>query len=500
MKSNYRELVEIAKTYSYSEILQPVGFVVTRKKASEDGNSTVSCWENKDLGHIEQIITESEDKDCYFTSAKKVDDMTLNKFELLKLLHAKGDWAVVTSMLENRTVTRKHPLIDIGLLHLDSRAVNSEMSLQSRIETDPHFGELVKRKVSELEVTLTAKRQLDEAESLRNAKALLQLGDEEFKERIGLVDWKKIWDLPSEIDWCVPGLISFGRGHLIYGQSGMGKSLFVEEIAGCAAAGKSILGFPPIEPIRVLYLDNENTPLGDVKPRFQDMGFLPHELENLIYLSFPEIPNLNSEEGGEVFTQLLERFQPRLVILDTFSRFVQGDENTSSTVQEFYEWSGKVMKKMGIAYIRIDHMGKDPEKQARGSSAKRDDVDLIWLMKEISPNSRFELVNEKSRVPLLEKRMILDRTTKPLSHRILSGIDWISLIHKAASADKALEFVKQYAKENPTSRLGRTAVWDALKPKCVSEGIDRKTLWDSIERYRQGDSYSENFEEIPIEN
>jgi len=501
MKARYRELYETAKTYSFSEILRPVGFNLIREKKSSDGSDDIaSFWENSDLGKKVQIITGAEDKDSYVITLNGVDQIRMSKLELIKHLHAGGDWNVLVSILENRTPIHKNPIAEIGLLYQESQESLSEMTLEKRMEVDSHYREMVKRKRTDLEVMLTAKKELESAESLRKSKEFLELGDDELQERIGFIKWNEIWDSPREVNWCVPGLISFGRSHLWYGTSGMGKSLVVQEIAACAATGKSILGFPPLEPMKVLYLDNENTPLGDVIPRLEDMGFQKDELDNLAYLSFPQIPSLNLKEGGEVFTQILEKFQPKLVILDTFSRFVDGDENQAITVQEFYKQCGIVMKRMKIAYIRIDHMGKDEEKKVRGTIAKRDDVDLIWKMKEVSSNSRFELINEKSRVPLSEKRLILDRTTKPLAHRILSGTDWISLIARAESADKALEFVKQYAKENPTSRLGRTAVWNALKPKCFSEGIDRKTLWDSIERYRQGDSYSENFEEIPIEN
>jgi hypothetical protein len=500
VKARYRELSEIAKTYSYSEILRPVGFVLVAEKNPSDGSDDrASSWENSDTGTKVQIVTGAEDKDCYLISLDGIDHIRMDKLELIKQLHAGGDWNVMVSILENRTPIRKNPLAEIGLLYQESQESLSEMTLEKRMEADTQYRELVKRKRTELEVMLTAKKELEKAESFRNSKEFLGLSDDELQERIGFLKWNEIWDLPKEVDWCVPGVISFGRSHLWYGASGMGKSLVVQEIAACAATGKSILGFPAIEPIKVLYLDNENTPLGDVIPRLEDMGFQKDELDNLAYLSFPQIPSLNLKEGGEIFTQLLERFQPKLVILDTFSRFVDGDENQAITVQEFYKQCGIVMKRLKVAYIRIDHMGKDEEKKVRGTIAKRDDVDLIWKMKEVTPNSRFELINEKSRIPLFEKKLILDRATKPLAHRILSGTDWISLINKADSADKALEFVKQYAMENPTSRLGRTAVWKALKPRCISEGIDRKTLWDSIERYRLGDSYTEDYEEISLE-
>lgn len=501
MKARYRELLETAKTYSFSEILRPVGFYLIMEKNPSDGSDDIaSVWENSELGKKVQIVTGSEDRDSYVISLNGVDQIRMNKLELIKHLHAGGDWNVLVSILENRAPIHKNPIAEIGLLYQESQESLSEMTLEKRMEFDSHYREMVKRKRTDLEVMLTAKKELENAESLRKSREFQDLSDDELQERTGLINWRAIWDLPREVNWCVPGLISFGRGHLWYGASGMGKSLVIQEIAACAATGKSILGFPPIEPLKVLYLDNENSIEGDVLPRFEDMGFKKDELDNLAYLSFPQIPSLNLKEGGEIFAQLLERFQPKLVILDTFSRFIEGDENQAITVQEFYRQCGQTMKRQKIAYIRIDHMGKDEEKKVRGSIAKRDDVDLIWKMKEVSPNSRYELINEKSRPLLPEKKLILDRTTKPLAHRILSGTDWVSLIAKAESAEKALELVTQFAKENPTSRLGRTAVWNALKSKCISEGIDRKTMWDSIERYRQGDSYIDDHEEIPIEN
>jgi hypothetical protein len=497
---SYREAVGVAKNYSFFEIFQPVGFLFVKERKSPDGSEFANLWENGDLDQKTQIITGAEDDDALMISLTHTDGIRINKLELIKQLHAGGDWRVLISILENRTPLLKHPLAEIGLLYQESQESLSEMTLEKRMEVDSHYREMVKRKRTDLEVMLTAKKELENAESLRKTKEFQGLSHDELQEHLGLLNWRAIWDLPREVNWCVPGLISFGRGHLWYGTSGMGKSLVIQEIAACAAAGKSILGFPPIEPLKVLYLDNENSIEGDVLPRFEDMGFQKDELDNLAYLSFPQIPSLNLKEGGEIFTQLLEKFQPKLVILDTFSRFVDGDENQAITVQEFYRQCGIVMKREKIAYIRIDHMGKDEEKKVRGSIAKRDDVDLIWKMKEVSPNSRYELINEKSRPLLPEKRLILDRTTKPLAHRILSGTDWISLIAKAESAEKALEFVEQYAKDNPTSRLGRTALWNALKSKCISEGIDRKTLWDSIQRYRQGDGFVGDYEEIPIED
>lgn len=499
MSIKYKQMLEIAKTYSFAEILESKNFKLIGEKLSSDGRSSAKIWENIQLEEAVQVITGSEDDDCYLMAKVSSSEIRLNKFELIKMLHAGGNWQVLSSLLTNGTTLREHPLLEIGLINLASEAENGDTSLENKIFGDPHLRELAKKRKTELEIYQVAKTQFENEESARNSQNLLSMEAGERSEKLGLLEWEKIWNMALEDDWLVPGFLSFERSHLIYGQSGLGKSLLTQEIAGCASAGKSILGFPAKEPINVLYLDNENTALGDVKPRFQEMGFTPEELVNLTYLSFPNIPDLNSKSGGEVFTQLLEMYKPKLVILDTFSRFVDGEENSSATVQEFYKWCGKLMKKMKIAYIRIDHMGKDPEKEARGSSAKRDDVDLIWLMKESTPKGRFELINKKSRVLISEDRLILDRTSNPLTHRILSGIDWATLISEASKADMALALITEHVEKNPSSRLGRAAVWSALKARCNAEEISRKTLWDAIERFRNGEVVSDWLKESSLE-
>jgi hypothetical protein len=41
---------------------------------------------------------------------------------------------------------------------------------------------------------------------------------------------------------------------------------------------------------------------------------------------------------------------------------------------------GSLSKLKGVTYLRTDHSGKDTSKGQRGSSAKNDDVDLVWRL------------------------------------------------------------------------------------------------------------------------
>jgi hypothetical protein len=217
------------------------------------------------------------------------------------------------------------------------------------------------------------------------------------------------------------------------------------------------------------------------------MGFESGDLENLLYLSFPDLSPLNTKAGGETFKKIVEDFKPELVVLDTFSRFLEGDENLAQTAQTFYNWTGKFLKKNGIAYVRIDHMGKNSASQVRGTSAKKDDVDLVWLLEEVEAGKKFEMINEKARVPIHLKTYLVERLEGPLHHKVINGIDWGPLMEYLEKENQALKIIEEFAKENPDSKLGRKAVWDSLREVCSEERITRERIWTAIDRYKGGE-------------
>ena len=47
-------------------------------------------------------------------------------------------------------------------------------------------------------------------------------------------------------------------------------------------------------------------------------------------------------------------------------------------MRAYYRHSGVVLKRAGVTSVRLDHAGKDPGRGPHGSSAKVDDVDVVW--------------------------------------------------------------------------------------------------------------------------
>jgi hypothetical protein len=73
------------------------------------------------------------------------------------------------------------------------------------------------------------------------------------------------------------------------------------------------------------------------------------------------------------------RHSPDLVIFDTISKLVAGEESKSDTWQDLYRYLLVPLRQTNCAALILDHQGHDASKGARGSSAKRDNVDPQWI-------------------------------------------------------------------------------------------------------------------------
>ena len=243
------------------------------------------------------------------------------------------------------------------------------------------------------------------------AKKLLQEGNalipvqQPTKTDNILINWQEFWtqSFPEE-DWLIKPLIPRNQLVVIFAPGGTGKSLLALYIAAGLATGRNIFGIEH-QPISVLYMDYEMQQ-AQLYERLTAMGYNKDtDLTRLHYASLPPIGSLDKPEGAKQICDLARACQAKLVIIDTFSRAVEGAENDADTVRNFYRWTAINLKQEGRSLMRIDHAGKDLKKGARGTSAKNDDVDLVWQMTKV--DGRLVMIRQKHRHTWIPERINL---------------------------------------------------------------------------------------------
>ena len=244
---------------------------------------------------------------------------------------------------------------------------------------------------------------------------------EDLAAVVDSVDWLEAWhEAPAEEEWIAWPLLPEGRTISLYGEAKTGKSLLALELVGCLATGRQFLERPTAHR-RVLYVDSENSINRDVIPRLSAMGFDPDDLGDLTYLTYPELPKLDTEAGGRAVMANLDYHDCDVLVIDTVSMNISGEENSNDTWLRFQEHTGLPLKREGITVLRIDHAGKGSAGGPRGGSAKTGSVDAEWRVRRYSDGT-LSLKCETNRMPIQDKELTIETVTEPcLSHQVVES-------------------------------------------------------------------------------
>jgi AAA domain len=236
---------------------------------------------------------------------------------------------------------------------------------------------------------------------------LVSLKQTEITRRYIPVNWHEAFEhQPEDITWLKEDFIEAGTLTSLFSKPGIGKSLIALELAvEVVKSGRT-----------VMYIDDENR-VSDTVDRLRAYRCTPDELDRLVMYSFAGLPALDSDEGGAHLDALAAENEPALVIMDTVSRMVSGEENASNTFLQLYRCSLVPLKARGVTVLRLDHSGKDDARGMRGSSAKESDVDVVWRLARDGENT-FSLECQKSRNNHISFGQIiaLERKYEPLRH------------------------------------------------------------------------------------
>jgi hypothetical protein len=188
-------------------------------------------------------------------------------------------------------------------------------------------------------------------------------------------------DLPV---WVIDELLVRGEVALLAAPAFSGKTPFAIDLACAVATGRDVLG-RAVKQGRVLFVSREE-PAREVRRWLRRLG---HDLTalrpNLLVLVRPDWPDLATAAGGAALLQVLVDHGPFvLVVIDTLGRFVRGTENASETYGLLHEHTIDVLRGLGPdapALLALDHLSGENSLRPRGSTAKGDVVDTVWLLK-----------------------------------------------------------------------------------------------------------------------
>jgi hypothetical protein len=199
--------------------------------------------------------------------------------------------------------------------------------------------------------------------------------DEPEPLAVELIDWATIHDRPDEI---VDGLILPGRWTALAAKAKAGKTTL--EMACSVAISEGVDPFDgrPIVPVTVLYVDAEMGRL-DLADKLAELGYPdPGALTRWHATDLP--PRLDTPAGGDMLVQATRQLGAKVVVIDGINGTVSGAEKDDLVWRAFYDHTIYPLKRLGVAILTGDNLGKDTTLGPRGSSVKVDKPDGVILL------------------------------------------------------------------------------------------------------------------------
>ena len=188
-----------------------------------------------------------------------------------------------------------------------------------------------------------------------------------------------IWSLGDEtITYVVDDLVPEGGITLITGDSGVGKSTLVLQIAGAVATGIPFAGYG-VRQRKVLYVDREN-PLNVVRERLNRLGI--EETQELVVWGLWNNPGPDGPASKSII-EFAREHRP-LIIFDSLIAFHSGSEQDASETRRHLQHY-RALASAGATVIILHHTGKaDSAQEYRGSSDIKAAVDCAYVLQSTS--------------------------------------------------------------------------------------------------------------------
>lgn len=180
--------------------------------------------------------------------------------------------------------------------------------------------------------------------------------------------------------WLIDDLLIENTFGVLVGQPGIGKTFLALDWALAIATGERALGTLTVQQGPVLYLVAEGARGMGSRIRAwshkkgievpDTIRFLPHAM------------NLNHLDDQDQLLSLASvsySTSPKLVVIDTMARCLDGDENSAEAVGAFVEGAARVQRELSCAILVVHHPNAMGSRE-RGSTALRGACDMLGMV------------------------------------------------------------------------------------------------------------------------
>ena len=203
---------------------------------------------------------------------------------------------------------------------------------------------------------------------------------------------------PAPISWLVKGWVQDHALIMVHGPSGGGKTFVVLDWCLRMASGMSEWCGLKVKPGNVVYLAGE----GHHGLRGRIAAWKSqHSAGTLSMWLSKDGCDLNKPEGYIKVAEQLRTLPatPKLVVVDTLHRFLDGDENSPLDTKTMIDACNRIMNEFDCSVILVHHTGVSEEAQhrARGSSAWRGALDIEVSVVPAKDGAPMQIIQRKSK-------------------------------------------------------------------------------------------------------
>lgn len=197
-----------------------------------------------------------------------------------------------------------------------------------------------------------------------------------------------------ELEYLIENIVIRGSVNLFYGEPGSKKTYSLLHMGICVAMGIKWLDFATRK-TNVLIVDEEsgkvrmNRRLAEIMRGEATDSDLPCQYVSLAGFK------LDDPKDAVLFESLIIETSSELVILDSLSDLMDGDENSKQDTQPVFQVLRRIAENTNAAIIVIHHSNKTGG--YRGSSAIKGAVDLMVQVTSEDGSDRIDFKTEKTR-------------------------------------------------------------------------------------------------------